>query len=45
MLRGQPGGRQNGSQAQGQGVETAEPHVSTDALKRYYRDMLLIRRF
>jgi len=26
-------------------VETAEPHVSTDALKRYYRDMLLIRRF
>jgi pyruvate dehydrogenase E1 component alpha subunit len=26
-------------------VETAEPHVSPDALKNYYRDMLLIRRF
>jgi pyruvate dehydrogenase E1 component alpha subunit len=26
-------------------VEPAEPHVSPDALKRYYADMLLIRRF
>ncbi|HEV8678655.1 MAG TPA: pyruvate dehydrogenase (acetyl-transferring) E1 component subunit alpha [Stellaceae bacterium] len=26
-------------------AESAEPHVSPDALKRYYRDMLLIRRF
>src|SRR5438046_1300121 len=26
-------------------VESAEPDVSTDALLRYYRDMLLIRRF
>jgi pyruvate dehydrogenase E1 component alpha subunit len=26
-------------------AETAEPHVSPDALKRYYADMLVIRRF
>ena len=26
-------------------VTPAEPDISTDALLRYYRDMLLIRRF
>src|SRR5205809_4924 len=45
MLRGQPGGSQMAAKRKAKAVKPAEPDVSTDALLRYYRDMLLIRRF
>ena len=44
MLRGQPGGSQMAVKHKAKAVKTAEPDVSTDALLRYFRDMLLIRR-
>src|SRR5216684_391294 len=55
MFPAQPGGRQMAVKRKAKaapavikgdtGKGAAEPHVSADALKRYYADMLLIRRF
>src|SRR3982075_3251564 len=45
MLRGQPGGRLMATKRKTETVKVAEPNVSADALKGWYADMLLIRRF
>src|SRR5215210_2511099 len=45
MLRGQPGGCPLATKRKTEAVKLAEPKVSADALKRWYVDMLLIRRF
>jgi pyruvate dehydrogenase E1 component alpha subunit len=45
MLREQPGGSLMAVTRKAKEPQPAEPHVSPEALKRYYTDMLLIRRF
>src|SRR5437763_10228132 len=45
MLRGSPGGSQMAATRKTSRVKPAEPRVSAELLKRYYADMLLIRRF
>src|SRR5437868_13447262 len=45
MLRGSPGGSQMAVTRKTSRVKPAEPRVSAELLKRYYADMLLIRRF
>src|ERR1051325_9569718 len=45
MLRGQPGGRLMATKRKTEAVKLAEPDLSAETLKRWYGDMLLIRRF
>src|SRR5437762_7243428 len=45
MLRGQPGGRLMATKRKTEAVKLAEPDLSAETLKRWYADMLLIRRF